>query len=111
MTKQRELKRLIRERQAKTGEAYTTARLHVLGACANGLGDAAEQPTEAPQRVEAVVLKVGETTARIRIVGETDQVTVPRSSSEGAGRGEATRTRAAASRALASTSRSSGSTR
>jgi hypothetical protein len=80
MTKQRELKRLIRERQAKTGEAYTTARLHVLGACANGLGDAAEQPTEAPQRVEAVVLKVGETTARIRIVGETDQVTVRMSS-------------------------------
>jgi len=31
MTKQRELKRLIRERQAKTGEAYTTARLHVIG--------------------------------------------------------------------------------
>jgi len=30
--------------------------------------------------VEAVVLKVGETTARVRIVGETDQVTVRMSS-------------------------------
>ena len=30
MTKRRDLKKLIRERQAKTGEAYTAARLQVL---------------------------------------------------------------------------------
>jgi len=30
MTAKRDLKRLIRERQARTGEAYTTARHHVL---------------------------------------------------------------------------------
>lgn len=77
MTKQRDLKRRIRERQAKTGEAYTTARLHLLGQGANGLGEpSAGRPTEAPQRVEAAVLKVGETTVRVRILGETDQVTV-----------------------------------
>ena len=30
MTKKRDLKRLVRERQAKTGESYVTARTHVL---------------------------------------------------------------------------------
>src|SRR5438067_1395515 len=32
MTAKRDLKRRIRERQAKTGESYTTARRHVLAA-------------------------------------------------------------------------------
>ena len=32
MTIRRDLKRRIRERQAQTGERYTTARAHVLGA-------------------------------------------------------------------------------
>ncbi len=31
MTKQRHFKRRIRERMRKTGESYTTARLHLLG--------------------------------------------------------------------------------
>jgi hypothetical protein len=31
MTQQKDLKRRIRERMAKTGESYTTARAHVLG--------------------------------------------------------------------------------
>lgn len=31
MTKQKHLKRRIRERMQKTGESYTTARLHLLG--------------------------------------------------------------------------------
>lgn len=31
MTKQKHLKRRIRERMLKTGESYTTARLHLLG--------------------------------------------------------------------------------
>ena len=30
MTAQRDLKNLIRARQAKTGESYTTARRHIL---------------------------------------------------------------------------------
>jgi hypothetical protein len=41
MTKKRDLKRHIRERQARTGEAYTTAREHVLAAPAEP-----EAPTE-----------------------------------------------------------------
>ena len=35
MTKQKHLKRRIRERMQKTGEAYTTARLHILGRLPN----------------------------------------------------------------------------
>jgi hypothetical protein len=31
MTRQRDLKRLVRERQARTGESYMTARRHILG--------------------------------------------------------------------------------
>lgn len=31
MTKQKHLKRRVRERMQKTGESYTTARLHLLG--------------------------------------------------------------------------------
>jgi hypothetical protein len=31
MTEDKDLKRLIRERMAKTGESYTTARMHVVG--------------------------------------------------------------------------------
>ena len=38
MTAHRDLKKLIRERQAKTGESYTTARAHVLRAQAEMLG-------------------------------------------------------------------------
>ena len=80
MTKRRDLKKLIRERQAKTGEAYTAARLHVLRGGA-GVGEP-EGPDEAaaPQRVEAVVLKVNEQSARVRVPGEESQVTVRMSS-------------------------------
>jgi hypothetical protein len=31
MTERKDLKRLIRERMAKTGESYTTARMHLAG--------------------------------------------------------------------------------
>lgn len=49
MTKKRDLKRLVRERQARTGESYVTARRHVLAQAANGDGaepvaHAAESP-------------------------------------------------------------------
>ncbi|NRD66930.1 hypothetical protein HRD49_34810 [Corallococcus exiguus] len=41
MTKQKDLKALIRERMAKTGEKYAAARLHVLG---SGDGPGGDDP-------------------------------------------------------------------
>jgi len=81
MTKQRDLKRLIRDRQAKTGEAYTAARLHVIRepTGAPGAHDATGIQTE-PQRLEAIVLKVNEQSARVRLLGEDGQTTVRMSS-------------------------------
>jgi tetratricopeptide (TPR) repeat protein len=103
MTSKRDLKSITRERQRKTGESYTAARVHVMRERAHLLGipdesslltpHASEVPApEAPAteplalgtpatrpqaRVEAVVLKVGTmSTARIRIQGETEQVTL-----------------------------------
>jgi hypothetical protein len=77
MTKQRDLKKLIRQRQVKTGEAYTTARLHVLGGNSEPLGTPTDDgQAEPPLRVEAVVLKVSDQSARVRIFGETEQVTL-----------------------------------
>ena len=82
MTKQRDLKSLIRERQAKTGEAYTAARLHVVREGVRGpdVQDAAGNDAELTQRAEAVVLKVNEQSARLRIIGEDGQVTMRMSS-------------------------------
>jgi tetratricopeptide (TPR) repeat protein len=97
MTAKRDLKSIIRDRQRKTGESYTAAHAHVMRARAELLGIAEEPPSveqpagvdaavlgsvgetspvEPPVRVEAAVLKVGTSTARIRILGETDQVTL-----------------------------------
>ena len=39
MTAFRDLKRIIRERQSKTGESYTAARVHVMRERAALLGD------------------------------------------------------------------------
>jgi tetratricopeptide (TPR) repeat protein len=113
MTTKRDLKSITRERQRKTGESYTAARVHVMRERAHRLGIpeessllaphaseapapvapateplalgtpaaeplALEVPAARPQaRVEAVVLKVGTmSTARIRIQGEAEQVTL-----------------------------------
>ncbi len=86
MTDHRDLKRIIRERQAKTGESYTAARVHVLrerrrllGVDEAGTGRAAaeDEPAapEPPQTVEAVVLKLNQVSARMRILGDGSQVT------------------------------------
>lgn len=76
MTAHRDLKRIIRERQKKTGESYTAARAHVMRDRAALLGLADEEPTaEKPVRAEAVVLKVNRQSARVRILGEKGQVT------------------------------------
>ncbi len=71
MTQQKDLKKRIRERQARTGESYSTARMHVLGEQMETLAPRASAPT----RHEAVVLKVGSQSARVRIFGEEGEVT------------------------------------
>lgn len=71
MTKSKTLKARIRERQAETGESYTAARMFVLGERMEVV-----TPTlTAPTRHEAVVLKVNQSSARVRIVGEEGQIT------------------------------------
>jgi hypothetical protein len=86
MTDHRDLKHIIRKRQAKTGESYTTARVHVLRERDRLLGvEGAETDRAAPndesaaagppQTVEAVVLKLNRTSARMRILEDGSQVT------------------------------------
>lgn len=71
MTTRSDLKKRVRARQAKTGESYTTARAHVIGALKN-----APQPDLPVDRVQAVVLKCNEKSIRIRIPGETGMLTL-----------------------------------
>jgi hypothetical protein len=76
MTAHRDLKRIIRERQKKTGESYTASRAHVMRDRAALLGLEADAPAMSePLRVDAAVLKVNRQSARVRIVAETGQVT------------------------------------
>lgn len=70
MTAQKDLKSVIRARQEKTGESYTTARMHVL----------AERAPKSPvdgneNNFTAAVLKVNARSARLRPLGGVDQVT------------------------------------
>ena len=74
MTDHHDLKRLIRARKAKTGESYTAARAHVLRECDALL--APETPLQGPTRAEAAVLKVNQQSARVRLLGEDEQVTL-----------------------------------
>jgi hypothetical protein len=76
MTAHKDLKRIIRERQKKTGESYTAARVRVMRDRAAILGTQSEvvAPAE-PVRIEAVVLKVNQQSARVRILGEDSQLT------------------------------------
>jgi hypothetical protein len=73
MTIRRELKRIIHERQKKTGESYTAARAHVMRERAARLG--LDASAHGSVRADAVVLKVNRSSARVRIQGEEGQVT------------------------------------
>jgi len=75
MTAHRDLKKIIRDRQQKTGESYSTARAHVMRARSERLGLSPEAPLPVAQRFEAVVLKVNRQSARVRILGEDGQLT------------------------------------
>lgn len=68
MTQQKTLKTLIRARMAGTGERYTQARAALLGGTQDVGDDLAVQ-------VEAIVLKVGRRSARVRLFGEDGEVT------------------------------------
>ena len=76
MTAHRELKKIIRDRQGKTGESYTAARAHVMHERAELLGLDPHQPGAAPpSRIDAAVLKVNRQSARVRLLGEGGHVT------------------------------------
>jgi len=72
MTDKRDLKHHIRARQQQTGESYSTARMHVLRAQQQLLGE--------PDRLEAIILSCGAQSLRLRVVGEQHQVTLRTSS-------------------------------
>lgn len=79
MTTKKDFKSIVRDRQRKTGESYTAALAHVMRERARLLGHPEEAgiPIATPSRVEAAVLKVGiNSTARIRVLGEQEQITL-----------------------------------
>ena len=76
MTAHRDLKKIIRERQSKTGESYTAARVHVMRERAALLGLVAPKPiAEEPLCVDAAVLKINRQSARVRVSGESGELT------------------------------------
>lgn len=75
MTDHRDFKRIIRDRQRKTGESYTAARAHVVRERDAMLGVDSPSAAAEPVRAEAVVLKVNARSVRARVLGEETQVT------------------------------------
>lgn len=70
MTAHKDLKSIIRARQEKTGESYTTARMHVLAQ------RAPKSPVDGNEdNFTGAVLKVNARSARLRPLGRVDQVT------------------------------------
>jgi hypothetical protein len=74
MTAQRDLKRIIRERQKKTGESYTASRAHVMRDRAARLGlDAGAPAMSEPLRVVVVPEVLPPKSARAtRVVSAVD---------------------------------------
>jgi hypothetical protein len=52
VTKQKHLKRRIRERMRKTGESYTTARLHLLRTPSDAPEESRARDSDGPRRVQ-----------------------------------------------------------
>ena len=71
MTAKKDLKKRIRERQAKTGESYTTARMHIIRERESLL----TRKNEKSDRMTAVILKCNDLSLRIRDLGREEQVT------------------------------------
>lgn len=76
MTVKRDFKSIIRDRQRKTGESYTTARAHVERERKRLLGIPDEPATPLPIRVDAAVLEVGSAWARIQLLDTGEQITL-----------------------------------
>jgi hypothetical protein len=70
MTSQKELKARVRARMARTGESFTTAREQVIRDREATLGEAVDE------KLEAVVLKVNQRSARVRMSGHDGEVTL-----------------------------------
>jgi hypothetical protein len=67
MTVQRDLKRIIRVRQQKTGESYTAARAQVMRGRDEWSGNEPEPPVATvPVRADAAVLKVNQQCPKTR---------------------------------------------
>ena len=71
MTAQKDLKKRIRARMARTGESYTAAREHVLRA-----REETNDATPCDETVEAALLKVNERSARVRVLGQKSELTL-----------------------------------
>lgn len=71
MTTQKDLKKRIRARMARTGERYAAAREHVLRE-----RDESHEGVAVDEVVEATVLKTNQRSARVRVLGETREITV-----------------------------------
>ena len=71
MTAHKDLKKRIRARMARTGERYAAAREHVLRE-----REESEDGVAVDEIVEAAVLKVNERSARVRVLGASDELTV-----------------------------------
>ena len=74
MTDKRDFKSIVRDRQRKTGESYTTARSHVERERRRLLGLHDEPAAELPIRVDAAVLGIDATTATIRLLGTAEPI-------------------------------------
>lgn len=71
MTAHKDLKKRIRARMARTGERYAAAREHLLRE-----REQAQDGVAVDEVVQAAVLKVSERSARVRVLGQTDELTV-----------------------------------
>ena len=76
MTVNKDLKKIIRARQQKTGESYTAARHQLLKHRAESVDPVGtDRPEVGTERLEAAVLKVNRQSARVRPLGQDEQIT------------------------------------
>ena len=78
MTANKDLKKIIRARQEKTGESYTTARLQVLRA----REEIPEGKSPQKESIAGYVLRRNKTSIRVHIPGSNDNLTLRTNSSD-----------------------------
>ena len=72
MTTKKDLKKRVRARQAKTGESYSTARLHVL----RGKDPEHVDQGISPKRITAIALSCSQQSIRLRQLNGTDVISL-----------------------------------